>query len=75
MPLFWKRYFSGGELNTEKVEQSNAILTIADSFNQQTLCRMFSGWLKHALEMVGADRVNVTEKKCRWNISWQWTEN
>lgn len=73
MPLFWRRYFNGIELRAERVNRSDTTLTIEEEIGEGLISKMFSGWLKYALEMIGADQIEVNQEKLGWDLSWQWS--
>ncbi|MBD3285916.1 DUF2378 family protein [candidate division WOR-3 bacterium] len=75
MPLFWRRYFSGVELKAERVSESNAVLILADELGEDLIPRMFAGWLNHALEMIGAEDINVAQGNRNWDVSWEWSSD
>jgi len=73
MPLFWRRYFDAGLMRVEKVTDSGAVLSLAEPIHAPSVRRLFTGWIEHALEMVDAEDIKVSEEDCRWEVSWRWS--
>jgi hypothetical protein len=72
IPLFWGRYFDGCDMNVENVREKEAVLSLDLPFETDVISPLFSGWLRHALELVGADKIGISGEGCRWKARWRW---
>lgn len=72
IPLFWGRYFDGCDMNVDRVREKEAVLSLDLPFAADVISPLFSGWLRHALELVGADKIDIAGEGCRWKASWRW---
>ncbi len=73
VPLFWERYFNAGRMRAEKVSEGQAVLSLEDPLDEDTVIKLFSGWLEHALTTVGARNVEINGTQSRWELSWLWS--
>lgn len=73
IPLFWDRYFDAGRMRADDVSNGKAMLRLEEPLGEETVTHLFSGWLEHALSMVGARNIEITGSQSHWKLTWFWT--
>jgi hypothetical protein len=73
MPLFWSRYFDGGNLEAEELAPGSAFLKLRNPIGNQSITLMFAGWFRQALFMMRATDVSVEGKDYSWKLAWKWS--